>query len=81
MIAASSALQYTNPRSPRTEKPARRKLPDDLPRDMVTLDIPEEEKQCDCFGKERKAFGHESSCKLNIITAQVKVIEFQRFIE
>lgn len=60
------------------KKPVRRKLPDDLPRDVVTLDIPEEEKQCDCCGKERKAFGHESSCKLDIIPAQVKVIEFQR---
>lgn len=60
------------------KKPARKTLSDDLPRDIVPLDIPEEEKQCDCCGKDLKAFGHESSCKLDIVPAQVKVVEFQR---
>ena len=60
------------------KKPVRSTLSEDLPRDVVTLDIPEEEKQCDCCGKDLKAFGHESSCKLDIVPAQVKVVEFQR---
>ncbi|WP_171038350.1 IS66 family transposase zinc-finger binding domain-containing protein, partial [Pseudoalteromonas sp. S4492] len=42
------------------------------------IDIPDDEKQCDCCGKALKAFGHESSCKLDIVPAQVKVVEFQR---
>ncbi len=60
------------------KKPVRKTLPDHLPRDVVQLDIAEEEKQCDCCGKTLKAFGHESSCKLDIVPAQVKVVEFQR---
>ncbi|MCW7551678.1 IS66 family transposase [Endozoicomonas gorgoniicola] len=60
------------------KKPVRKTLSEDLPRDVVTLDVSEEEKQCDCCGKELQAFGHESSCKLDIVPAQVKVIEFQR---
>lgn len=60
------------------KKPVRKTLPDNLPRDIIKLDISEDEKQCDCCGKSLKAFGHESSCKLDIVPAQVKVIEFQR---
>ena len=60
------------------KKPVRKALPDDLPRDIVQLDIPEEEKQCECCGQDREAFSHESSCKLDIVPAQVKVVEFQR---
>jgi len=60
------------------KKPVRRPLSPDLPRDVVVLDIPDEEKQCSCCGKQLKAFGHESSCKLDIIPAQVKVTEYQR---
>ena len=59
------------------KKPVRKTLPDDLPRDIVKLALSEEEKQCDCCGKDPKAFGHESSCKLDIVPAQVKVVEFQ----
>lgn len=60
------------------KKPKRNTLSDDLPRNIVTLDIPEEEKQCGCCGKDLKVFGHESSCKLDIVPAQVKVVEIQR---
>ncbi|MTI12844.1 IS66 family transposase, partial [Sansalvadorimonas verongulae] len=60
------------------KKPVRKPLPEDLPRDVVVLDIADAEKTCTCCGKPLKAFGHESSCKLDIVPAQVKVIEFQR---
>ncbi|WP_299733781.1 IS66 family transposase [uncultured Endozoicomonas sp.] len=60
------------------KKPVRKTLSDELPRDVVEVDIPDEEKQCDCCGGELKAFGHESSCKLDIVPAQVKVLEIRR---
>ena len=83
---AAAAEETTEEQEPETQtieahqrkKPVRKTLPEDLPRDIVELDISEEEKQCDCCGKKITMFGHESSCKLDIIPAQVKVIEFQR---
>ena len=60
------------------KKPVRRTLSDKLPREVVTLDLAENEKQCGCCGKTMKAFGHESSCKLDILPARVKVTEYQR---
>ena len=44
---------------------------------MVVLDIDDAEKTCTCCNKPLKAFGHESSRKLDIVPVQVKVIEFQ----
>ena len=84
--AEAAAEETTEEQEPETQtieahqrkKPVRKTLPEDLPRDIVELDISEEEKQCDCCGKKLTMFGHESSCKLDIIPAQVKVIEFQR---
>ena len=60
------------------KKPVRKPLPKDLPLEVVVLDIDDAEKTCNRCNKPLKAFGHESSCKLDIVPAQVKVIEFQR---
>ncbi len=60
------------------KKPVRQPLSNQLPREVVTLDIADDDKQCDCCGEPLKAFGHDSSCKLDIVPAQVKVIEYQR---
>ena len=60
------------------KKPTRRPFSDDLPREVIDLDIAEEEKTCQCCGESLKAFGHESSCKLDIIPAQAKVLEYRR---
>ena len=58
--------------------PVRKPLSKDLPREVVEIDIADEDKQCDCCGGELKAFGHETSCKLDIVPAQVKVLEIRR---
>lgn len=60
------------------KKPARKLLSKDLLREVVEIDIADEDKQCDCCGGELKAFGHETSCKLDVLPAQVKVLEIRR---
>ncbi len=59
-------------------KPVRKPLSEDLPREIIEIDITDEEKQCDGCGGELRAFGHETSTKLDIVPAQVKVLEFRR---
>jgi transposase len=58
------------------KKPARQKLPTDLPRDVIVHDI--EHKTCDCCGNELHQMGEERSEKLEFVPAQVKVIEHVR---
>jgi len=56
-------------------KPKRKPLPKDLPRETVIIDIPENEKSCDCCGNDLHQMGEKKSEKLEFIPAQVKVIE------
>ena len=58
-------------------KAKRRPLPERLPREEVIHDIGEEEKVCSC-GKELSRIGEETSEKLDIIPAQIKVIRHVR---
>ena len=60
-------------------KPVRKPLSEDLPREIIEIDITDEEKQCDGCGGELRAFGHETSTKLDYRgPPQVKVLEFRR---
>ena len=67
------AISYTR------NKPKRKLLPKDLPREVIVHDIPEDEKQCDCCGNDLHPMGKESSEQLEFIPAQIKVIEHVRF--
>ena len=58
------------------KKPVRKKLPTDLPREVIVHDI--EDKICACCGNELHQMGDERSEKLEFIPAQVKVIEHVR---
>lgn len=58
------------------KRPARKKLPSDLPRETLIHDI--EDKTCACCGNELHQMGDERSEKLEFIPAQVKVIEHVR---
>jgi transposase len=62
----------------RRAKPGRRPLPADLPREEVVHDIPEEEKKCSCCGTPLVRIGEETSEKLDIIPARMKVIRHIR---
>ena len=58
-------------------KPKRKPLPADLPREVIVRDIPEEDKVCRCGGILHK-IGEDRSERLEFIPAQVKVIETVR---
>ena len=59
-------------------KPKRKPLPKDLPREVVTIDISEEDKVCACCNGELHQIGEDKSEKLEFIPAKVKVIETVR---
>ena len=55
-------------------KPKRKPLPKDLPREVIVHDLTEDEKNCDCCGHELHQMGEKKSEQLAFIPAQVKVI-------
>jgi transposase len=55
-------------------KPARRPLPENLPRTQQVIDIPEDQKRCAC-GSELSRIGEEKSEKLDIEPPRLRVIE------
>jgi len=59
-------------------KPKRKPLPKDLPRETVVHDIDDADKVCDCCGNDMHPMGEDKSEKLEFIPAQVKVIEHIR---
>ena len=56
----------------------RRRIPDDLPRERVIHDLPENQKPCPCCGTMRTLIGQESSEQLDFVPAKLKVIEHVR---
>ena len=62
----------------RRAEPGRKPLPGDLPREEVVQDIPEEEKTCSCCGAPLVRIGEETSEKLDIVPARMKVIRYVR---
>jgi len=58
-------------------KPKRRTLPDNLPREVIEHDIPEHEKQCAC-GCVKQRIGEEVTEQLEVVPAQLKVIQHVR---
>lgn len=60
------------------QQPKRKPLPADLPREIVVIDIPDDEKRCDCCQGALHQIGESKSEKLEFIPAQIKVIETVR---
>jgi transposase len=71
-VLESEDISYTR------NKPKRKPLPKDLPRERVVHDISDEDKICDCCGAERHKIGEDISEKLEFIPAKVKVVEHVR---
>jgi len=65
-------IEYTR------NKPKRKPLPMDLPREVVVIDIADEDKVCACCNGELHKIGEDKSEKLEFIPAKVKVIETVR---
>ncbi|GGP72224.1 transposase [Shewanella algicola] len=59
-------------------KAKRKPLPEDLPREVIVHDIPDEDKVCNCCAGTLHCIGEDKSEKLQFIPAQVKVIEHVR---
>jgi transposase len=59
-------------------KPIRRLLPDDLPREIIELDLAPEQKRCPCCNAERHLIGEEVSEKLDIEPARMSVLQYRR---
>jgi transposase len=56
-------------------KPKRKPLPKELPRQVVTIDLPVDEKICDCCQNSLHKIGEARSEKLEFVPAHIKVIE------
>ena len=59
-------------------KAKRTALPDYLPREVITYDIPGSEKICTCCGSEKTCFSKDVSEQLKVIPPQIVVISHQR---
>ncbi|KKL14062.1 hypothetical protein LCGC14_2519530, partial [marine sediment metagenome] len=60
-------------------KPKRKPLPADLPREKIEYDLDESQKVCDCCGEQLERIGSETSEQLDFVPAVLKVIEHVRF--
>lgn len=92
MVLFAEMLKQLEEQNPPTEEPpappappaasrkghGRRRIPDDLPRERIIHDLPEEEKPCSCCGNMREVIGEEVSEQLEYEPARLKVIEHVR---
>jgi len=81
----TSALPENAPPMPSTsipaherQKPTRKSLPADLPRKVIEIDLPDDKKPCPGCQGARHVIGEEVSEKLDIIPAQMTVLEYRR---
>jgi transposase len=70
---AKEEITYTR------NKPKRKPLPADLPREKIEYDLDESQKVCDCCGEQLERIGSETSEQLDFVPATLKVIEHVRF--
>jgi transposase len=58
--------------------PVRRTLPEDLPRQVITLELDEAKRACPCCQRLRQEIGEEVSEKLDIEPARMTVLQYRR---
>jgi transposase len=84
LLFAQQILAKARAPEPQKEEPpaltprkghGRRKLPRNLPRRTVVLDVPAEERTCKCCGQEMTKIGQESSEQIDYVPASVCVVE------
>ena len=74
LLAEADSKQVT----PHKNKPKRKPLPKDLPRQVVTIDLPVDEQVCDCCQSRLHKIGETRSEKLEFVPAHIEVIETVR---
>lgn len=80
VIAELSPPEEQPDSSPSRKRPGhgRRRLPADLPREQKIYELSAEERACPCCGEQRQEIGSETSEQLEVVPAQVKIIEHVR---
>lgn len=56
----------------RRAKGGKKKLPADIPTEVIEYDVSEEQKQCPCCGKQRPQIGEEKTEEIDIIPAKIQ---------
>jgi len=80
----AEALAETKPektievRSHRRKKGGKKRLPNDLPTEVVEYDVSEEEKTCPCCGRKRPQIGQEQTEELDVIPPKVQKVVYLR---
>ena len=69
---AVTVVSYTRQKKPRVS------IPDDLPREIIIHDLPDDQKTCPHDGTALKVIGSDDHEQLDIIPAQIKVIRHRR---
>lgn len=68
-----------NPPAPRKRRGhGRRPLPDDLPREVIEVQLAADERVCEQCGEGKACIGHDSALTIDFVPAQIKVIETRR---
>ena len=78
MLSFPSAVQIYLCKEP-TDMPKRKKLPEELERDIREYDLDDSGKVCDCCGERLERIGSETSEQLDFIPARVFVVRHVRF--
>ena len=76
--SATKELVPDEERKLRNRSGGRRRLPKDLPREVVRHELGDEDRACPCCGQLRREIGVESSEQLEYIPARWKVIQHDR---
>jgi transposase len=74
-VPTSSQAEEVEVKAHTKKKPGRRGLPEDLPREEVTIDLPESEKTCSIHQTPLKKIGDERSEALKFTPATYKILE------
>lgn len=78
ILAAQKSQEKIHIKSYDRKKPGgRRPFPEELPREEIMIDIPEEEKLCDC-GHTLKKIGEETTEKADIVPAKIVIRKYVR---
>lgn len=74
----SEQIEFIDVSAHKKKKPKRKPLPKDLPREVVVVDIPDDQKICPNDGTPMKIVGGEVSERVDVIPMQMKVIQTKR---
>ncbi len=69
------SIEVKAPTQKKAKQPKRQALPKELARETIVIDLPDDEKSCDCCGHDLHQMGEKKSEQLKFIPAEVKVIE------